>query len=105
MWLDIRICPSIFFPLDIDWTLRVPTNGYSGARKGITGKFGEKPTRSRHCKWEATSIKPLDELPGKVGGSVEGLTFRTHKPGNLPEDDMVSFSPRGNGDLACLFGM
>jgi len=69
-------------------------NNLSDARKGVTGKSGGNPARSRHCKWEATPVQALDELVGEGWGSVEGLTFLTHEPGDLSEAIWHCFSAR-----------
>lgn len=44
----------------------------------LKGKFGENPTRSRHCKWEFSKVMPLFIMNGKV------LENDDHEPGDLP---------------------
>jgi len=43
----------------------------------LKGKFGEKPTRSRHCKWEQPIICHC-----LIGW--EDIGSDDHEPGNLP---------------------
>jgi hypothetical protein len=45
---------------------------------GLKGKFGENPTRSRHCEWRASYEKPLCIF------AWEGVGCDDHEPGDLP---------------------
>lgn len=41
---------SLTRPFGLQYVSRTSVNHRSGAREGITGKSGERPVRSRHCK-------------------------------------------------------
>jgi hypothetical protein len=87
------------------------SSGSFGARKGVTGKSGVIPARSRHCKrgnasattrpfWlgkEKLGSPPAASEPGDLPGEKRAATFlrRTGRSGNLtPLPDNLHFQQR-----------
>ena len=61
-WLKSRLrltFRALFVTFNIDKSILFG----AGARKGLIGKTGEKPARSRHCNGEQIQEMPLGRMP------------------------------------------